>query len=61
MTKRKIKPCPFCGGEVDWWAYDRGSGAGLFCHECEMDFGSSTNEKEERAVEAKFNQRAPAK
>lgn len=36
-----LKPCPFCGGKVEIYAYDRGDGKegdlyGIECEHCEV-------------------------
>ena len=43
----KLKPCPFCGGEVDWREYGSGN---CHCMECEAVFSVMESDKSEREV-----------
>lgn len=51
----KLLPCPFCGGEAEFYSYSAG-GYGVKCHECRCDvFDCRYSEAE--AIEA-WNTRA---
>lgn len=39
MKKRKLNPCPICGGNVVLDEYSDGSGH-IACHSCRINFGT---------------------
>ena len=59
---KKLKPCPFCGGEVILISQEKGdslSSAEYYnveCEHCELDFGRY-NDTKEQVIEA-WNRRA---
>ena len=46
MAKTKLKPCPFCGGEITKMAVSHGTVGVVFCSQCRTKFVLPWNECE---------------